>query len=127
VDAELESGVDSMRRLLSELTERRTDSLLSELTAIRETIADPHPDPAAALARVDRLLDRLGATSFSAAKLDFVDPAIHDVTAERLLAGVPDGVVVETLRPGWRSAGGALVAKACVAVNRRPSHEPAGH
>jgi molecular chaperone GrpE (heat shock protein) len=76
---------------------------------------------------MDRLLDRLGATSFSAAKLEFVDPAIHDVTAERRVAGVPDGVVVETLRAGWRSASGALVAKACVAVNRRPSHEPVGH
>jgi hypothetical protein len=122
VDADLESGVDSMRRLLSELIERRMDSLLGELTDIRQILADPlRSDPAAALSRLDRILDRLGATSFSASPMEFVDPAIHDVAAEKRVAGVPDGVVVETLRAGWRSASGALIAKACVAVNRRPS------
>jgi hypothetical protein len=127
-DADLESAVDSMRRLLSEYQERRTDQWLQELAAIRETIADPlGADPAEGLRRIDLLFDRLGAIPFSARYLDFVDPAIHEVAAERSRADIPDGVVVETLRPGLRGGGGGLICRARVAVNRRGLHEPAGH
>lgn len=125
-DGDLEVEMDSMRRLLSEWMERRMDQLLEELAAIRDAISDPERvDPAAGLRLIDELFDRLGASQFTAGNLDFVDPAIHEIVAERNLATVPDGAVVETLRPGLRGVGGGLVRKARVAVNRRGSHEPA--
>lgn len=126
-DGDLEVEMDSMRRLLSEWMERRTDQFLEELAAIRDVISDPdRMDPAAGLRLIDDLVDRLGASQFTVENLDFVDPAIHEIVAERKLANVPDGAVVETLRPGLRGVGGRLVRKARVAVNRRESHEPAG-
>jgi hypothetical protein len=127
-DGDLEATVDSMRRLLSEWMERRTDQLLEDLAAIRDAIADPDSvDQADGLRQIDGLFDRLGAVPFSGGNLDFVDPAIHEIVAERSLAHVPDGVVVETLRPGLRGAGGGLVRKARVAVNRRGADESPGH
>ncbi len=121
-------AVDSMRRLLSELLERNHETVLRDLVAIRLALADSrHPDPAVALGRVDQLMDRLGAIEFSAQKLEFVDPAIHEIKGERHEAGLPDGVVAESLRPGFRSASGVVLAKAWVAVNRRPGDEPPRH
>jgi molecular chaperone GrpE (heat shock protein) len=121
-DAELESAVDSMRRLFCEFIERRTDSLLAEVGSIREAVASPRGmDPAVVLDRFDALLDRFGAVRFTAERLDFIDPAIHEVAAERNLVDLPDGVIVETLRPGLRSSSGAVVWKARVAINRKGS------
>ena len=123
-DGELGAAVDSLRRLLSELLERNHESVLRELVPIRLAVADPQRwDPAATLRQIDRLMDRLGAIQFSAQKLDFVDPAIHEIKGERHVAGVPDGVVAESLRPGFRSASGVVLTKAWVAVNRRPADE----
>ena len=50
--------------------------------------------------------------------MDFVDPLIHVVVEERRVDSAPDGVVLETLRPGYRTARGLVVCKAAVAVNR---------
>jgi len=123
-EGELGSAVDSMRRLLSELLERNHESVLRELVPIRLAVADPQQsDRAAALAQIDRLMDRLGAIQFSAQKLDYVDPAIHEIKGERHVVGLPDGVVAESLRPGFRSASGVVLTKAWVAVNRRPADE----
>jgi molecular chaperone GrpE (heat shock protein) len=127
-EGDLETAVAAMRRLLSEWMERHMDQFLGELSAIRDTISDPDRlDRKDGLRRIDQLLERLGASSFSASKLDFVDPAIHEIVAERNLLDVPEGVVVETLRPGLRSASGAMICKARVAVNRKGTHESVGH
>jgi hypothetical protein len=124
----LGSAVDSLRRLLSELLERNHEVVLRELVPLRLAIADPeHLNPSAALRQIDQLMDRLGAIEFSAQRLDFVDPAIHEIKGERHEAGLPDGVVAECLRPGFRSAGGVVLTKAWVAVNRRTAHEPSRH
>ena len=48
-----------------------------------------------------------------------MDPLIHTVTREVSDARLPDGVVVETIRPGFHTGHGIVVAKALVAVNRR--------
>jgi molecular chaperone GrpE (heat shock protein) len=127
-DGDLETAVAAMRRLLSEWMERHMDQFLGELSAIRDTISDPDRlDRKDGLRRIDLLFERLGASPFSARKLDYVDPAIHEIVAERHLSDVPEGVVVETLRPGLRSASGAMVCKARVAVNRKGTHESVGH
>jgi molecular chaperone GrpE (heat shock protein) len=127
-DGDLESAVDSMRRVFSEFLERRTDQFLEELAGVRDALARPERrDSGEALRRIDVLLGRWGAHSFSASKLDHVDPAIHEVVAERNVPGLPEGVVVETLRPGMRADGGRLLCKAQVAVNWKGAHEPAGH
>ncbi len=69
--------------------------------------------------RLERLLNSLGASRFTAEPMDFVDPLIHVVVEERRDDGTPDGVVIETVRPGYRTARGAVVSKAAVVVNRR--------
>jgi hypothetical protein len=121
VDQELDGAVDSLRRLLSELLERKLGALAGDLVAIRRALTEGEPgmDVASAVARLDQVLDRLGVTQYAATRLDYVDPAIHDVVAERRVEQMPDGVVVETLRKGFRSATGLLIAKAGVAVNRK--------
>ncbi len=127
-DAGLESAVDSLRRLLSELLERDHEAILRELVQVHLALTDsPSAAPRSALERVDRLMDRLGAIRFSARELDFVDPLIHEIRAERQKSSLPDGLVAEGLRPGFRTANGVVLAKTWVAVNRRPEHEPARH
>jgi molecular chaperone GrpE (heat shock protein) len=51
--------------------------------------------------------------------MDVVDPLIHAVIEERQQADAPDRVILETVRPGFRTARGVVVSKAAVAVNRR--------
>lgn len=115
-DAALEIGVDSIRRLLSELMEQRTESILGELVAIRYAIGDSDIE---ASARIDKLLTQLGAIKYSAQSMNYVDPLIHSVVAERDKPDLPDGVIVSTIRPGYRTGRGVILGKALVAVNRR--------
>ncbi len=116
-DAALEGAVDSLRRLLSELLERRLESVAAQVADIRREAAASAP--AELVDRLDALLDSLGAVRFEAESMDFVDPLIHIVIQERADNGVPDGVILETVRPGFRSARGAVIGKAAVCVNRR--------
>ena len=104
-----------MRRLLSELLEQRLESIARELADVRRALAGS--DPASGIEQLDDLLDRLGAVRFSAEPLDVVDPLIHTVVAERPGNGVPRGVVLEAVRPGFRSSRGLVLAKAAVAVS----------
>ena len=59
-------------------------------------------------------------TAFCAERLEWVDPLIHVVAGEREDEDAPDAVVLETIRPGYRTARGTVVSKAAVVVNRRP-------
>lgn len=115
-DAALETGVDSIRRLLSELLEQRTESILGELAAIRHSICDSDPETSA---RIDKLLARLGAIKFTAEPMDYVDPLIHSIAAEHKKPDLPEGVIISTIRPGYRTGRGIILEKALVAVNRR--------
>jgi hypothetical protein len=124
VDATLEDGVDSLRRLLSGLMEQRMETHMVGLIDLRcavvscdtEEFAD---DSATLTAHIDRLLYEMGAIKFEADRMDYVDPLIHEIVAEHCDTDLPDGVVVETLLPGFRTARGAILAKAHVAMNRR--------
>lgn len=119
-DVTLEASVDSLRRLLSELIERRTEVLVRELVDVgREAAALPDVNPQRIVERLDQVLERLGAMRFEAEAMDIVDPLIHTVIEERHVDGVPEGVILETLRPGYRSARGAVVCRAAVVVSRR--------
>jgi hypothetical protein len=125
-DEGLESATNSIRRVLSDCFERDHESLLLDLIRARQELADPERrDPTAALRHLDGVIDRLGALEFSARPRDFVDPAIHEVRAERRVNGLPEGVVAESLRPGFRSRSGVVILKAWVAVNRRSGDESA--
>lgn len=112
----LDGAVDSLRRLLSELLEQRLESVARDLAEVRRALT-AGDDLSAGLERLDDLLDRLGAVRFSAEPLDVVDPLIHTVVAERPGNGVPRGVVLEAVRPGFRSSRGLVLAKAAVAVS----------
>ena len=119
-DPALERAADSLRRLLSELIEARTEGTLARLVSLRKIAASvTGPGSDTLLAEMDNLLCDLGAIRFDAAPLDYVDPLIHTIVAERQLPGAPDGVVAGTVRCGFRTARGVVLAKALVAVNRR--------
>lgn len=115
-EALLDGAVDSLRRLLSELVEGRLESVARELAELRREAA-AGAERARLLELVDDLLERLGAVRFSAESLDVVDPLIHTVVEERRSAGVPRGVIIEGVRPGFRSGRGLVLCKAAVAVS----------
>jgi molecular chaperone GrpE (heat shock protein) len=117
-DASLESSVDSLRRLLSELIESRLEPVIAQVAAIRDQVVSA-PRASEALERIEALLADLGALRFEAKRLDYFDPLIHQAVAERRDAAAPAGAVLETLLPGYRTGRGHIVAKARVAVNRK--------
>lgn len=119
-DAALDTSVDSMRRLLSELLEQRLEFVVKDLVGIRSAAANlPGDNAARVVERLDHLLEELGAVRYTAEPMDVVDPLIHTVVDERRLADTPEGVIVETVRPGYRTARGFVVCKAAVAINQR--------
>lgn len=115
----LEGSVNSLRRLLSEMLEARNEGLVAKLVKLRSEASAPSPDMRRLVAGLDVLLAELGATRFEALPLDAMDPLIHVVLSEKHLPNVPAGTVVETVRPGFRTARGLVVAKAGVTINRR--------
>ncbi len=117
-DVPLEGAVDSLRRLLSELIERRMESAITDLAEVRRAAAASAAG-GAVVERLDQLLEKFGAVRFEAEAMDMVDPLIHVVLEERRDAEAPDGVILEALRPGYRTGRGLVVCKAAVAVNRR--------
>jgi molecular chaperone GrpE (heat shock protein) len=119
IDEGLEATVDSLRRLLSELIEQRLESVIGDLADIRREAANAAAkDGSGLIARLDELLESLGAVRFEAEAMDVVDPLIHTVVAERQQGDVPAGVIIETLRPGYRTSRGRVVCKAAVAVSQ---------
>jgi hypothetical protein len=114
-DAALEDGVDSLRRLLSEMIERRMEWVLSRVVALRTAVTEAPR----VVREIDGLLEELGAIRFTAQSMDHVDPLIHVVVDERKTTGGPEGVILETVRPGYRTSAGTILSKACVAVSRR--------
>jgi len=118
--AELEESVDSLRRLLSELIEQRMEAVVRQVADIRRDASSiPAEDGTRIAGRLDELLESLGAERFDAEPMDVVDPLIHVVVAERPQEDVPEGVIVETVRPGYRTSRGRVVCKAAVAVSQR--------
>src|SRR5512139_1190329 len=119
-DAALESSVDSLRRLLSELIEQHMESVVRDLAHIRlDAAAIATRDGRGLLERLDDMLERLGAIRFEAEPMDVVDPLIHAVVEERRQADAPEGVILGTVRPGFRTPRGLIACKAAVAINRR--------
>jgi molecular chaperone GrpE (heat shock protein) len=119
-DAALESSVDSLRRLLSELIEQRMEAVVRDLVDIRrQAAAMAQRKGMDIVERLDQVLEDLGAIRFEAEPMDVVDPLIHAVIEERQQPDAPDRVILETVRPGFRTARGVVVCKAAVAVSRR--------
>jgi len=119
-EAALESSVYSLRRLLSELIEQQMEAVVKDLVDIRRLAAAvAQRKGTGIIERLDQVLEDLGTTRFEAEPMDVVDPLIHAVIEERQQAEAPDGVILETVRPGFRTARGVVVCKAAVAVNRR--------
>lgn len=111
----LEHSVDSMRRLLSELLSQHNEWILGRLVSLREDALDAPK----VLEGLDELLGELGAIRFGAESLDFVDPLVHTVVEERADESVSEGVILETVRPGYRTGNGAVLVRANVAISRR--------
>ncbi len=119
-DTVLEGAVNSLRRLLSELIEERMEAVVRDLAQLRTEATSPSSDTGGrVVARLDQLLESLGALKFEARRFDAIDPLIHIAVEERHEEALPDGVVLVTVRPGFRSGRGAVLCKAAVAVNRR--------
>lgn len=112
--------VDAIQRVLGDVVERRMDRVMDELVAIRNSAAAIKGGDSRHVAeQLDALLSNLGAVRFDAERLEHVDPLIHVVSKETRDASLPDGVIVEALRPGYATGRGVILAKALVAVNRR--------
>ena len=118
-DPILEGAADSLRRLLSDLIERRMESVVRDLVDVRREATAAASDPRRIAERVDQVLESLGTVKFEGQRFDALDPLIHVAVEERHENGVPDGVILETRRPGFRTGRGLVVCKAAVAVNRR--------
>jgi molecular chaperone GrpE (heat shock protein) len=115
-DGLLDGTIDSLRRVLGDLLEARVESLARDLAELRREAASG-AGRERLLEQLDGVLARLGAVRFSAEALDVVDPLIHIVIEERRAPGVPRGVIVESVRPGFRSGRGLVLCKAAVAVS----------
>ena len=111
--------VDAMRRVLNDLMEARMNDVIRELVTIRNSAASAGGEARRIVEQMDALLSDLGAMKFEAERLEHVDPLIHAVSREVSDASLPDGIIMETLRPGFHTSRGIVVAKALVAVNRR--------
>jgi molecular chaperone GrpE (heat shock protein) len=110
--------VDALRRVLSYLFEANVENTIRDLVTVRQATA-ALAGSQNVVASIDTLLADLGAVKFEAERLEHVDPLIHSIVREVHDDKVDDAVVVETTRPGFRTARGAVVAKALVTVNRR--------
>jgi molecular chaperone GrpE (heat shock protein) len=115
-DGLLDGAIDSLRRVLGDLLETRVEAVARDLAELRRAAA-AGAERERLLEQLDALLARLGAIRFSAETLDVVDPLIHVVIEERRAPGVPRGVIVEAVRPGFRSGRGLVLCKAAVAVS----------
>lgn len=111
--------IDALRRVLSYLSEAKMEGIIRELVAIRHAAAALPGGGRTVMEPLDALLADLGATKFEAERLEHVDPLIHAIAREVRDEHLGDAVVVETLRPGFRTGRGLVIAKALVAVNRR--------
>ncbi len=116
--AGLEQATVELRRMLGDMIEREMEPVAAAVARLRAEVASGATAGQIA-ERLDALMADLGANRFDARPMDELDPLIHLVAGERQRADLPDGVVVESLRPGFRTARGAVLAKAAVIVNRR--------
>jgi len=93
--------------------------VVRDLVEIRRQAASRTADATQrTLDRLDDVLHALGAVRFEAEPMDVVDPLIHSVTEERRAEEAPEGVIVATVAPGYRSGRGLVLCKAAVAVSR---------
>ncbi len=111
--------VDALRRVLNDLMEARMNDVIRELVTIRNSAASAGGEARRIAEQMDALLADLGAMKFAAERLEHVDPLIHSVSREISDTSLPDGVIIETLRPGFHTSRGIIVAKALVSINRR--------
>jgi molecular chaperone GrpE (heat shock protein) len=111
--------VDALRRVLNDLMEARMNDVIRELVTIRNSAASAGGEARGIAEQMDALLSDLGAMKFAAERLEHVDPLIHSVSREVTDTSLPDGVIMETLRPGFHTSRGIIVAKALVSINRR--------
>lgn len=116
--AGLEQAAMALRRILSDMVEREMEPVAAAVARVRGEVAAGAP-AARITERLDAVMDELGAIRYDARPLDAFDPLIHVAAGEGRRADFPDGVVVESLRPGYRTARGSVLAKAAVVVNRR--------
>lgn len=108
--------VNAIRRVLADILENRSILFLQKLASIRQAIPLSSKD---ILDRIDALMEDMGAITFDAERLEHLDPVIHTVGREVNDPQLPDGVIVETLHPGCRTARGQVLTKARVSINRR--------
>jgi hypothetical protein len=119
-DALLDGATNSLRRLLCELLEQRLEPVILLAAELRRETEQDAADSSGRLREaLDRILEQLGAIRFEANAMDPVDPLIHLVVEERRGLDLPDGVIITTVRPGYKTPRGRIAAKSRVVVHRR--------
>jgi molecular chaperone GrpE (heat shock protein) len=111
--------LDALRRVLSYLFEARTEAIVRELVFIHHAAAGLANGGHAVIEPLEALLADLGAIKFEAERFEHVDPLIHSIVRESQDNTLEDAVIVKTIRPGFRTGRGMVIAKALVMVNRR--------
>jgi hypothetical protein len=116
----LDQSAETIRRMLGDLIEQRMESVIEQLVLLRLDLESATSEGLTHILQgMDRILDDLGAARFEAETLDFFDPLIHLVVEERPHPTAPEGTVAATLRPGFKTSRGRVIAKARVAVHRK--------
>lgn len=109
--------VNAIRRIVADIMESRMTVFLQKLASIRHSVPLESVD---LVSRIDSLLEDMGGLTYTAERLEHLDPVIHEVGRETQDGALPDSVIVETIRPGWRTVRGQVLSRALVCLNRRP-------
>lgn len=128
--APLDRATATFHRLVNEVVDDHLSEMLPPLAALRNEMAQkatdessngsPHRDLFARGAEtIDHVLTLAGAERYEARIGQNYDPLIHLAVGETNLADLGNGVVSESLQPGFRSTQGKVIAAARVRINRR--------
>ena len=128
--APLDRATAMFQRLLNDVVDEHLSDMLPTLVALRCEMADRAGDAQAADSHDDDFFERGGdmldqvlssahVGRFDARQGEAFDSLIHLAIGETGQDDLADGMVAESVRPGFRASDGKVIAPARVKVNRR--------
>jgi molecular chaperone GrpE (heat shock protein) len=128
--APLDRATATFQRLIAEVMDEKLAELAPPLVSLRSEMAqrvrtDGHSDPVAAefyqrgVEVLDQVLSLGDIRRYEVPVGAAFDSLIHLAVGETRRGDLPNGVVAESVQPGFRTARGKVIAPAKVKVNRR--------